>query len=173
MTHYWAVSGAIPVGVRKLPDSVVGAVLGAARPGTVWVDMCNMGQHLPQMYPLDDLYELTVDGCARLALCPDCFGFGDQSPFGPRDLNEAARSLDEIKQPCVNCGGTGRPALRITMKRDAHGLSATILPLPHVFVPPIPEIAPETQQLFGMLGACLACGMPQDGKGPRGRELHT
>jgi hypothetical protein len=166
----WVTSGpGIPAGAR---------VLGDAGDGRVWLDVCLFGQHLPQMYKPDDLHDLTVDGCAALGLCPDCLGFGDLDPTpagGMLQVMWLARSLDEVSKPCPGCGGTGRPALRVTITRDGAGTTAGLRALPHSYVPPLagqfddPLLAAAFEVDPHM---CLACGMPPDGTGPRGEALH-
>lgn len=168
----WVTSGpGLPCGARKLGDSV----LGPAARGTVWLDVCILGQHLPQMYREKELRDLDAKGCARLGLCPDCLGFGDTSTvtLGAGEALLAARGIDELKRPCPGCGGTGRPALRITVTRDGSGVQGDIRPLPHAYVPPLDGTDPELVALFGGTGdMCLGCGMPPAGSGPRGEALH-
>src|ERR1017187_9198745 len=68
----WGTRGpGLPCGARRLGDGPG---------GRVWLDVCIIGQHLPQMYRPGDLRDLTAEGCARLGLCPDCLGFGDLDP---------------------------------------------------------------------------------------------
>jgi hypothetical protein len=162
----WVTTGAaLPCGARKLGD---------AGDGRVWLDVCILGQHLPQMYRLDDMNDLTAEGCARLGLCPDCLGFGDLDPGLAAGMLEAARGIDEVKRPCPGCGGTGRPALRITLDRSDGGIQGKIRPLPHEYVPPLEGGDPMLAAAFGVPeGTCLACGMPEDGTGPRGEALHA
>src|SRR5438552_5422298 len=134
-TGAWVSSGpGLPCGAR---------ILGDAGDGRVWVDMCTMGQHLPQMYPPGEVHDLTPDGCARLGLCPDCLGFGDTAPGLAGDLGEAARGIDEVQHPCAGCGGSGRPALRVTLTRDPAGVTGGIRLLPHEYVPPLDGSDPE------------------------------
>jgi hypothetical protein len=150
-------------------------VLGPAPPGRTWLDVCILGQHLPQMYQDGELNDLTAEDCSRLGLCPDCLGFGDTNPvkLGAGEALMAARGIDEMKRPCPNCGGSGRPALRVTVRRDASGVQGGIRPLPHAYVPPLDGADPEFTALFGAAeDMCLACGMPPDGTGPRGEALH-
>jgi hypothetical protein len=171
----WVLSGlGLPCGARKLGDTV----LGPAQSGRVWLDVCILGQHLPQMYRKAELADLTSEGCARLGLCPDCLGFGDTSPAPVADALAAARGIDQVRHPCANCGGSGRPALRVTVTRGAGGTEGSIRPLPHAYVPPLPAAdVPESAALLGAPARadermCLACGMPPDGTGPRGEALH-
>jgi hypothetical protein len=162
----WVSGGpGLPCGARKLGD---------AGDGRVWLDVCIVGQHLPQMYRPGELHELAAEECARLGLCPDCLGFGDLDPGLAPGMLEAARGVDQLKQPCPGCGGSGRPALRITIQRDGSGVQGEIRPLPHQYVPsPLASAEPLLLAAFGVTGdMCLACGMPQDGTGPRGEALH-
>lgn len=172
MTGIWVMSGhGIPCGAIELGD----APLGPAAQGRVWLDVCILGQHLPQMYAKDEARELTADGCARLGLCPDCLGFGDMNRTPATDPLTAARGVDEVKRPCPNCGGSGRPAVRVAVRRDlTGGVTGTIRPVPHAYVPPLGDEDPEWLAAFGVPpGLCLACSMPEDGKGPREEALHT
>jgi hypothetical protein len=162
----WVTSGpGLPCGARKLGDA-------PEPPFRVWLDVCILGQHLPQMYRPGDLNELTAEGCARLGLCPDCLGFGDLDPGLAPGMLEAARGIDEVRQPCPGCGGTGRPALRITLDRSGGGVTGSIRPLPHEYVPPPPDSDPVLRAFGVPQGMCLACGMPPDGTGPRDEALH-
>ena len=157
----------LPCGARKLDDRV----LGRARPGTVWVDLCMLGQHLPQMYRRDEIRVLEAGGCARLGLCPDCLGFGDLGPPAAAAL-QAARDINQVR-PCPKCAGSGRPAIRVTVARDPSGVQGSIRPLPHEYVPPLPDADPDLAALFGVPpDMCLACGCAQAGTGPRGEALH-
>ena len=166
----WVMSGpGLPCGARRLGDSV----LGPAPPGRAWLDVCVLGQHLPQVYRDGELQSLGPGECARLGLCPDCLGFGDLSPAMAGDALTAARGIDQVQRPCPGCGGSGRPALRVTIRRGPGGTEGSIRPLPHQYVPPVDEPDPELLALFeAPVGMCLACGMPPDGTGPRGEALH-
>lgn len=170
MIPYWVVSGpGFPCGARKL---------GAAPDGpggpTAWMDICIMGQHLPQMYPLTQIRKLTADDCPDLGLCPACLGWGDMSTEPARDLLEAARGLDEVDKPCPDCAGSGRPALRITITRSDSGIEGSIEPVPHAYVTPLPETDPQLLAAFEVpADTCLACGMPENGAGPQGEQLHV
>ena len=168
----WVTGGpGMPCGARKLGDDV----MGPAPYGRTWLDVCIIGQHLPQMYRDSEMRDLKPEDCARLGLCPDCLGFGDNSPAAATHPLLAARGVDEVEHPCPGCGGSGRPALRVTIQRDASGVTGSLRPLPHEYVPP--PSADSDIELRGVFEApadmCLACGMPQDGTGPRGEALHT
>jgi hypothetical protein len=163
----WVTSGpGLPCGARKLGD---------AGDGRVWLDVCIIGQHLPQMYRPAEAHDLTAEGCARLGLCPDCLGFGDLDPGLAAGMLEAARGVDQLERPCPGCGGSGRPALRITIRRDGTGVYGDMRPLPHEYAPgPLATADPLLLAAFEVTAdMCLACGMPQDGTGPRGEALHT
>ena len=161
----WVTGGpGMPYGARRLGD---------AGDGRVWLDVCILGQHLPQMYRPGELNDLAPEGCARLGLCPDCLGFGDLDPGVAEGMLEAARGIDEVRQPCPGCGGTGRPALRITLDRSNGGIQGSIRPLPHEYEPPLEGRDPVLAAAFEVpQDMCLACGMPQDGTGPRDEALH-
>lgn len=161
----WVTSGpGMPCGAREL---------GPAPDGKVWLDVCIIGQHLPQMYRREEARGLDADGCARLGLCPDCLGFGDTNRAPAADMLSAARGVDEVQQPCPGCGGTGRPAVRVTIRRDGSGVQGEIRPVPHEYVPPLDGTDPVLLAAFEVPpDMCLGCGMPQDGTGPRGEALH-
>lgn len=162
MTSYWVMGAmGLPCGARKLAD----AAMGAAPAGRTWLDVCILGQHLPQMYAADEITELHPDGCARLGLCPDCQGWGDTAPAST--VLGLARGIDEVAKPCPNCGGSGRPALRVSVNRSSVSTTGEVRPLPHEYVPPL-----EDAESWLPEGTCLACGMLLDGKGPRGEVLH-
>lgn len=166
----WVMSGpGLPCGARLLGDDV----LGPAPDGRTWLDVCILGQHLPQMYQDSEIRGLSAEDCAGLGLCPDCLGFGDLSREPVTDALMAARGVDQVERPCPGCGGTGRPAIRITVRRDSLGTEVSIRPLPHRYVPLLDGTDPLLLAASGAAdGMCLACGMPQDGTGPRGEALH-
>jgi hypothetical protein len=156
MAAVWVLSGpGLPCGAREL---------GESGDGRTWLDVCVIGQHLPQMYAPGEIRPLDAGG-AELGLCPDCAGFGDLTPGVGADMAAVNRGIDQIRSPCPGCGGSGRPAIRVTVTRDpSGGVTGSLRPVPHPFVPPSGQP--------GMLDGCLACGMPPDGLGPRDEVLH-
>jgi len=162
--RYWVTSGpALPCGARRLPPEL----MGPSNPGTIWLDVCILGTHLPQMYKESEVRELTVENCSRLGICPDCCGFGDLSNEEVTGIIQATRSVDELTQPCSNCGGSGRPAIRMTVKRNSGGITAYLNPIPHKYIPPLDGTDTKMLTLFGAPpDMCLGCGMPQ------GEALH-
>lgn len=172
MERLWVLSGpGLPCGARTMGDDV----LGPAQPGRVWLDMCMMGQHLPQMYRISEIGTLNGESdCKRLGLCPDCGGYGDMGGL-PTDLLMAARRLDEVplNNRCAGCGGSGRTGLRVTIRRDGSGLTGDIRVIPHEYVPPVP-FDDELKALFqAPSDMCMVCGNPPDGKGMRGEQIHV
>ena len=160
----WVQSGGLPCGARQL---------GEAGNGRVWLDVCVLGQHLPQQYRPAEISDLDAGGCAGLGLCPACLGFGDLDPALPRGLGEAARGVDQITRPCGTCGGSGRPALRVQVTRTANGVTGQINPVAHDYVPPLPGMDLSQAVMFGLeADSCLACGTPPDGSWPTGEVLH-
>jgi hypothetical protein len=168
---FWVLSGpSLPCGARAIGDE---HQLGPAREGTMWLDVCVLGQHLPQMYRVSEAQELTAEGCVRLGLCEQCLGWGDAGETDAHEVLHAARRVDEVKHPCPGCGGSGRPAIRVSVNVVSGGLTGHVRPLPHVYVPPLEGADPDMLALFEIPDdMCLACGMPAGGKGPREEELH-
>lgn len=154
----------IPCGAR---------VAGSAGEDRVWIDMCALGQHVPQMYHTKDLNQLTREQCARLALCEDCLGYGDLSAT-PGEWPALARRIDEVATPCPNCGGSGRPAVRCTASQDDAGtITGGITFVPHVYVPPLEVPDPDLAALFEVsTDMCMACGNAR-GFAWRGKPLHA
>jgi hypothetical protein len=169
-TAVWVVSGpGLPAGARVLGDD--------AAAQRIWLDVCVFGQHLPQMYRIDEISDLDRESCPRLGLCEDCLGFGDLAPGVGQTMMQVNRGVDQLSRACPGCGGSGRPALRVTVARSASGTTGVIRPVPHGYVEPLPagRLPEAAAILIGLAGGpagCLACGMPRDGVGPRDEALH-
>ena len=128
----------VPVGGR--------VIIAHERPGCWWVNVCITGQHWPQVYQDRELTELTSPGQAEaLGMCGTCLGFGTPAqlpdPMWPY-------TIGEIPDPCTGCGGTGRPALRVTQTRVAGTVVSHLVTLPHAYVQPAATGPP---------GVCLGC----------------
>lgn len=169
-------AGFMPCGARRLTAESY-APLGQPRRGVAWLDVCIMGQHLPQMYAERDIHGLSAEGCESLGLCPDCLGFGDTGGEPGRGIIQQvlrlARSIDEVATLCPGCGGTGRPALRVSVHRSGPETSASIVVMPHAYVPPGDHIDAERAMVFEVsTDSCLACGMRMGDKTPRGEAIH-
>lgn len=128
-------SGPVPAGARVMsePPALDGVSL--------WVDVCIMGQHLPQVYRMSEVVPLDAAKAKAHGLCPDCLGYGTPDP-GPVSL---AAGIDQVEHPCVTCEGSGRPAMRVHVSRTPNGVQAGMFILDH--------------EAVLMNGACLACGM--------------
>jgi hypothetical protein len=101
MKAFWVLSGpSLTCGARAIGDD---HQLGPARKGTMWLDVCILGQHLPQMYRVTEVRELTAEACASLGLCDKCLGWGDSGGTDAREVLYAARRVDEVRQPCPGC----------------------------------------------------------------------
>lgn len=174
----------IPVGfwVLGAPGLPQGAqILGEAPPNTatkrprMWVDVCILGQHLPQMYEKREIYALNAEISKLLGLCPDCLGFGDMAPPSPNaSIAVLARGVDEVIHKCPACSGSGRPAIVATVRRARNETRGIIYTVQHAYVPPIPQnFYTSIMELFeAPADMCLACGgaknATQDGK-----EIHN
>jgi hypothetical protein len=177
------------VWVVTAPGMLVGArILGKAydrgakgHSGKTWLDVCILGQHLPQMYSNGDIRILTSENCPALGLCPECFGFGDMDDPPADNFLSLARSIDQMANLCTTCGGSGRPAIRVSVHREPNATeyvppTGTITTVPHAYIPPLSDellgfyAEPEMRTLFGSNpDDCLACGLPPgDEKHARG-----
>lgn len=135
----WVLAGAaMPCGAREISSRMPDPGRGRA-----WLDICLLGQHLPQMYRLAEIHDLDAEDCHDLGLCAVCMGYGTTAAQVP-----LAAPVDQIPQPCTTCGGSGRPGVRVTVQRDANSAVAQIHPQPHDYVP---------WQAMGD-GYCVACG---------------
>jgi hypothetical protein len=137
-TAVWCRSASlIPAGGR--------VVAPAGRPGRWWVNICITGQHWPHVADAADLVPLDAVAAESLGMCGGCLGFGTAAdlpdPMWPY-------MIAEIPSPCGGCGGTGRPALRLTVTRAAGTVVSHLVTLPHRYVEPAATGPP---------GVCLAC----------------
>lgn len=165
----WVVGGiGVPFGARYSQGAE--EHLGPAKEGTRWLDLCTLGQHLPQMYRISEIHGLTAEQCPSLGLCDHCLGFGDVSTArGP-----LVRAIDQVASLCPNCAGSGRPSIRLSVRRTREGVDGDIRPLPHAYVPALPEYSSGISSIFSLAAdICMACMMPVNGTGPHGEELHT
>lgn len=132
--------GVLPLGARVLDDH-----------DGLWIDVVTMGQHLPQRYrdQNDGVEPLDADKAVAHGLCPACLGYGTLTLTPAHEIPLATTS-DEITNACSECGGTGRPAIRVEIVRTPGGIESHMQVLPHQMVPGN-EMIP-----------CLACGFPAD-----------
>jgi hypothetical protein len=165
---FWVVSGpGIPCGARELGSEL----LGPAPEGTVWLDVCVIGSHLPQMYRVGEVSGLAPEECPQLGLCAHCLGFGDME--GSTLLDALARGVNETGGSCPECGGSGRPAVRVSVQRSSSGITGEISLRPHAYVSPRPQDG-ELRATFGVpADMCLACGTSDSSRLPSGGALHV
>lgn len=135
--------------VRMGPGQVLAAgarVIGDAGSGVVWLDVCVISCHLPQMCRLAEVNELDTDVARANGLCVDCLGFGTLdnlvATIAPR-LDQHLRA--HLVNPCASCGGCGRSSIRVHVDDDDSFRMET---LPHKPVP------------HGEM--CAACGLRTD-----------
>ncbi len=128
----------IPIGGKVISDIYQSALM-------VWLDTCQMGTHLPQMYRLEEVEPLDADTARAHGLCGDCLGYGTTAEI------DVARmpTVDLLDEPCPTCTGTGRPHLRMDVQRHAGDVTVRMSSVAHepVCLPGRPDI-------------CMACGMP-------------
>ena len=157
--HVMVTSGPLPAGARACEPT---------GDGRWWLSVCVLGTWLPQMYRQSETAPLDKAGCAAAGLCGDCLGFGTlEWPFPGytgRDGQPApgwfmAYQPGEGPAPCAGCGGSGRPALRVTVTRDGGTVTGGIEVLPHDYVPD-PDNGPAA--------GCMACGNPRAGEAHAG-----
>lgn len=131
----------VSVEIEGLPYGARPAEPIERREGWYWINVCIVGQHLPQMYDVDDIhFDLTEVEAKDRGLCPDCLGFGTAAPMNRLALMGAFHA-ENTPERCIPCGGSGRPYL--LAYRSGKGV------IPHV---PIPT----------MNGTCLACLYPEN-----------
>lgn len=110
-----------------------------------WLDLNINGQHLPQKYHLREIELLTSGHCAAYGLCANCYGYGSTGETAP-----LAAAVDQIPDPCGDCGGTGRPVMRVHISRQ-HGTTEARM-----------EVLPHAVLVIDGNPNCMACGFPQD-----------
>lgn len=116
-----------------------------------WLDICMIGQHLPQMYRPEEILPLDEETCRTYGLCVDCMGYGTTDDSVTLTL---APGVDQIANPCATCGGTGRPALRIRLDRSEDGVSVVQAEM---------QVQPHEAIRHGKIPHCIACGFPFEG----------
>lgn len=138
-----------PVMVKMFPSELmIGARVLQVGEDIIWVDICGMGTHLPQMYRRDELQLLDSRLAVDVGLCGDCLGYG--TPLLATEVPLAA-SIDLLPEVCASCGGSGRTALRVVMTRSASSVQAEMHIEPHAWL--------------GGGDICLACGVDRDHHG--------
>lgn len=125
-----------------------GVVMDVADPSikTWWIDMVMIGNHLPQMYKEEELKPLTADVASSLGMCAECLGYGTRRNYQDIPL---ASGNDQLPDPCENCGGTGRPAVRMHIDRKPNEIVGQLEFLPH-------------KAIWLDSGLCLGCGIYKD-----------
>lgn len=116
---------------------------------TVWLDVCIMGQHLPQQYKREEITAMTPELIKEHSLCETCQGYGTTDLF--EDLPIGA-GPDQVPHPCETCGATGKKYLRVTLHRDASGVTGQMNILPH-------------EAEYREDGLCVHCSVPKDDHG--------
>jgi hypothetical protein len=137
--NVWVLAGAgMPCGARVAAPYDNGE--------RVWLDVCILGQHLPQLYLKKELHPLDHKNAAELGLCDRCLGFGTRETFS--DLYP--RNMTQIPGACEHCGGTGRPKIRVEVHETEHEITGRVTVLPHAYEP------------GGQRNGCLHCGEMTD-----------
>lgn len=146
-TPVWVLQAGMTYGARQ--------VAPGSHAGTVWLSVCMMGQHLPQMYQAAEVHPVTQLAAPGLGLCAACLGFGTAA-----DLPDVfyPYAVDELSAACPQCEGSGRPAVVVTLVRDGNGIEGSARLRPHAWVKPVRGALP---------GRCAACG------GVKGDSAHV
>jgi hypothetical protein len=77
-----------------------------------WLDVNNMGVHLPQMYREAEMQAVgSPSSVLPHGLCPSCLGYGIVNKLVPPPEHEG---------PCSGCGGSGRVGVHVEVTRDAN-----------------------------------------------------
>jgi hypothetical protein len=98
---------------------------------TYWINICVLGQHLPQVYREKELTVMhTAEDAQKVGLCGSCLGFGTtfelSNPMYPA-------GIDELDNLCITCRGTGREWVRSTVERSAGSVIGNLTILPHEY----------------------------------------
>lgn len=95
-----------------------------------WIDLCMIGQHLPQRYNVHEIKRIDSKIANELGLCPNCLGYGtlDVLPF------PATVSSDQLKNPCPKCDGSGKEFIRLQITRTETGSTGTMIILEHPYL---------------------------------------
>lgn len=154
--------------------TVAGRVIGAGPlhdgdENRVVIDQNTLGQHLPQWYRPAEIAVLTAGLAPQLGLCPDCLGYGTIGELGDADTYYPY-SVDEVPDPCGECGGSGRRYVRVTVERSDGQVTGRMELVPHD--PVYGSGLTAVKGVRGMLRSaplgppapdmCLACGVTQD-----------
>jgi hypothetical protein len=151
----------MPMGCQILGD----APSSTPKMPKLWVDVCALGQHMPQMHGKHEIRPLTPSLALQLGLCPECMGYGDRTPLSA-DMTalQILRGIDEVHDKCTACNGSGRPAILPIMRRHANETSVTLQMSPHPYVPTLPSnFYTSLMELFqAPTDMCLACGAAKE-----------
>lgn len=134
------------------------------------IDQNTLGQHLPQWYRPAEIGVITAALAPQLGLCPDCLGYGTLGELASDADSYYPYSVDEVPDPCGECGGSGRQYVRVTAERSDGQVTGRMEIVPHdpVYgtglaavkgISALLRAAPLGPPAPGM---CLACGVTQD-----------
>lgn len=139
----WLLHGGLPYGARET---------GPTQDGTrAWLTACILGSYIRLMLRPGDHWLLDRPGCERLGLCGECTGYGLLPPSPAQGKGPRA---------CPACGGSGRPAVRLSAGDDGQRVLAVYA---HDYVPP----------RRGTVAACLGCGFTEVAGIYHGRPAYT
>lgn len=111
----------------------VGLVIGdAPDPGKVWLDYNMMGTHIPQMYNLDEIEQVSEQICIDNDLCVSCLGYG-RVARSERTLLAAVHEIEangtiEKDVMCPACKGSGTPAFHVETWTEGNSTYGKIIP---------------------------------------------
>lgn len=126
-----------------MPMPIGARVFGDAVEGFVWLDICMMGTHLPQMYRPEELERLTPTLADEMGLCIHCLGYGVSGQVGMVPLMSDTRVLEDADLLCHGCGGSGRQGIGVTIEQDEGGTTMSVVVQDH-----------EVKLVDGVCGVC-------------------
>jgi hypothetical protein len=108
------------------------------------------------VYRRSELRALTAADAPRLGLCPACLGYGTTGELAVSLDGYHPYRVDEIEDPCAECGGSGRPYVKVTIRHDNGQITGHMDVARH-----LPVYRERGLAGYAVLpdGLCLACGM--------------
>ena len=100
------------------------AVFLGPREDMLTLDINILSTHMPQVYRPDELTPLSQVRLADHGLCPRCRGWGLTSMYDNATMDEVLEGRHG--DICPDCGGSGRPGVKVTIDRSPSGTQGKI-----------------------------------------------